>query len=160
MRLCTYMQLGSLMNIATTATVAATIITTLIAALVAVITWRQWITNRARLRHELFDLRYGIFEQIASFVDQVVRNGTIQSGAAQIFLRQTKRAYFAFGCDQAIKKLVDNIYSQALLLQTLQVQQQAQPANNAVRQLEVVQWFNATLDSLEERFEKYLRLEH
>jgi hypothetical protein len=43
------------MNIATVASIVTTIITVIIAALVAVITWRRWITNRARLRHELFD---------------------------------------------------------------------------------------------------------
>ncbi len=38
------------------------IATTVIAFLVAVITWRQLSTDRSRLRHELFDRRYKIYE--------------------------------------------------------------------------------------------------
>src|SRR5437588_5180317 len=100
------------MNIATAVSVATTVITTIIAALVAVITWQQWITNRARLRHELFDRRYKIFEQIAGFVAGVIRDGVVQPGTERDFLRQTKRAYFAFGCDETIKQLVADIHNQ------------------------------------------------
>lgn len=152
------------MNIATAASVATTVITTIIAALVAVITWRQWITNRARLRHELFDRRYTIFEQIASFVAGVIRDGAVKPGTEREFLRQTKRAYFAFGCDETIKQLVSDIYKQAILLQLLQEKQKVlagdEAAQNVDKQGEVLQWFNAALDSLEKRFEVYLRLEH
>ncbi len=152
------------MNIATTASVATAVITTIIAALIALITWRQWITNRARLRHELFDRRYTIFEQLAGFVAGVVRDGAVDSGAVREFLHQTKRAYFAFGCDETIKQLVADIYRQAILLQVLQAKQKVLAGdavgNNLDKQGEVLQWFNATLDSLEKRFEVYLRLEH
>jgi len=152
------------MNIATVASVATMVITTIIAVLVAVITWRQWITNRARLRHELFDRRYTIFEQIAGFVESVIRDGAVQPGTERDFLRQTKRAYFAFGCDETIKQLVADIYKQAILLQMLQAKQKVLARDaigqNVDKQGEILQWFNATLDSLEKRFEVYLRLEH
>lgn len=152
------------MSLATSVSIATTVITALIAALVCVITWRQWVTNRARLRHELFDLRYAIFEQIASFMVTVNQNGKAEPGAAERFLRQTKRAYFAFGCDKNIRQLVDDIYNQATLLQVLQ-QSQDVPAGNASNQNAdrlntILQWFNTTFDSLEQRFEMYLRLDH
>ena len=65
---------------ATAASIPTTVITTIIAALVAVITWQQWITNQARLRHELFDRRYALFEQIAGFVAGVVQDRAVQPG--------------------------------------------------------------------------------
>ena len=153
------------MNIATVASIATTIITTIIAAMVAVITWRQWITNRARLRHELFDRRYAIYEQIDSFVAGVLQMGAVEAGGEREFLRQTKRAYFAFGCDDAIKRLVEDIYKQAILLQALKAKENVLPSGEALnsnvdKQGEVLKWFNTTLSSLEQRFDKYLRLEH
>lgn len=156
---------GELMNIATVAAIATTIITTIIAALVAVITRRQWVTKRARLRHELFDRRYAIYEEIAGFVAGVLQMGAVEAGGERAFLRQTKRAYFAFGCDKSIRQLVDDIYQQAMVLQTLQVRQKGLPPGNALnaivdKQGEVLKWFNATLSSLEQRFDKYLCLEH
>ena len=91
------------MNIATAATIATTIITTMIAAMAAVITWRQWITNRARLRHELFDRRYTIYEQIGAFVATVLKMGSVEPEETFRFLRLTKQAYFAFGCDAEVQ---------------------------------------------------------
>jgi len=153
------------MNIATAASIATTVVTTIVAALVAVITWRQWVTNRARLRHELFDRRYTIYEQIAGFMAGVLQSGAVEAGAAFDFLRQTKRAYFAFACDEAVKRLVEDIYKQAILLHALQAKQKALPAGDALnsnvdKQGQVLEWFNTTLSSLEDRFEEYLRLEH
>ncbi len=109
----------------------------IIAALVAVITWRQWITNRARLRHELFDRRYAIYEQIAGFVAGVLQMGAVGAGGERDFLRQTKRAYFAFGCDEAIRKLVDDIYKQAVLLQALQAKQKVLPAGDVLNLIQI-----------------------
>lgn len=149
------------MNIAT----ASAIATTGIAVLVGIIKWRQWITNRARLRHELFDRRYAIYEQIAGFVATVIQNGTITTGAEINFLRQTKCAHFTFGGDKAVKQLVGDIYKRGVLLQTLQSRQKTLPIGdarnrNVDEQGEVLRWFRTTLSSLEQLFEKYLNLEH
>ena len=46
---------------------ATAIATASVAILVAIITWREWATNRARLRHERFELRYAVYEGIAAF---------------------------------------------------------------------------------------------
>jgi hypothetical protein len=135
-----------------------------IAVLVAIITWGQWRTNRARLRHELFDRRYKIYAEIAAFLVGVLQSGRVEPGGDSEFLRQTKQAYFAFGGDVAIRDLVDEIYQHAVQLQTLQAKEVglsgAALNSNLNRQTEVKQWFQAALNSLEPRFEKYLRLRH
>ena len=153
------------MNLTTAATIATAVISTILAALVALITWRQWVTNRARLRHELFDRRYAIYEQVAGFLAEVFSRGAVEPGAASNFLRQTKRAYFAFGCDIAVKQLVEEIYKQAILLQMLKEKESVlPPGDDLIRNIEkrgeILQWFNTTLSSLEPHFAKYLRLEH
>ena len=141
---------------------ASAILTTTIAALVMIVTCGQWITNRARLRHELFELRYGIFEQIAAFVAGVLQTGQIDHGSSAEFLRRTKRAYFAFGCDPGVKGLLGEIYNNANRLMLLQQKQQILSGDalnsNLDKQLEAQQWFDRALRELEPTFEKFLRL--
>lgn len=148
------------MDLATASAVA----TPTIAVLVAIITWRQWVTNRARLRHELFDRRYEIYQKIAGFIAGVLQSGRVAIGEDSGFLRQTKQAYFVFACDVKIKQLVDDIYRSAVKLQTLQTKenglQGAALSANVDSQTEVKQWFQTTLTQLEPTFERYLRLDH
>ena len=96
-----------------------TILTTIIAILVAIITGGQWITNRARLRHELFDRRYAMYETIASFLAEIAIHGAVQESADRKFLIATNKAYFVFGCDKHVKDLVSKIYRLAVELDGL-----------------------------------------
>ena len=143
---------------------SATAITTAgVAVLVAIITLRNWITNRARLKHELFDRRYAIYEKIAGFISQVLLTGTVEGGGEEKFLRETKKAYFAFGCDKQIKKLVSDIYRKAVELHALQSENKLTGdalKNNLEQQMKIKNWFSETLDSLETIFKKYFRLKH
>jgi hypothetical protein len=135
-----------------------------IALLVAVITIGQWVTNRARLRHELFDRRYDVYEKVAGFISEVLRSGTVVLGADDEFNRRTKRAYFVFGCDPKVKSLLDDIYQHARHLHTLQAKENnlsGQALNkNIDKQNDEKEWFRSMLDELEHSFERYLRLRH
>lgn len=143
---------------------ASAIATPTIAVLVAIITCGQWVTNRARLRHELFDRRYEIYQKISAFVVRVLQSGRVEPGGDSEFLRQTKQAYFAFGADVAIRDLVDDIHRHAVQLQTLQAKESGLSGEalntNVDRQTKVKQRFQDTLNSIECKFEKYLRLRH
>ncbi len=135
-----------------------------IALLVAAITIGQWVTNRARLRHELFDRRYDVYEKVAGFVSGVLRSGTVTLGADDEFNRQTKQAFFVFGCDARGKSLLDEIYQHAVHLRTLQTKENGlsgQALNHNIdKQTDEKEWFRSTLDKLEHSFERYLRLRH
>src|SRR5688572_11465506 len=93
---------------------ATAVTTAAVAVLVAVITFGRWITNRARLRHELFDRRYAAYEQIAGFIAEILASGRVPQGEPEGFLRRTKTAYFVFACDNDIKVLVRDIYQKAV----------------------------------------------
>ncbi|MGH9198989.1 MAG: hypothetical protein ACRD1T_25085, partial [Acidimicrobiia bacterium] len=92
------------------------------------------------------------------------RLGHPPAGSESEFLRQTKQAYFAFGGDAAIRDLVLEIYKQAAKLQALQAKENSLSGAaldaNIDHQSEVKQWFQDTLNALEPRFAKYLRLRH
>ena len=143
---------------------ATAITTAAVAILVAIITWRQWVTNRARLKHELFERRYAIYEKIAAFLSEVLQAGRVPSGREQEFLRETKRAFFVFDCDSEVKNLVTVIYQHAVHLHALDAELEGlggkDRTENVEKQREIKDWFQATLGSLEEQFEKYLCLEH
>lgn len=141
------------------------VVTTVVAILVAIITCGQWITNRARLRHELFDRRYTMYETIASFLASIAIDGMLRQSADREFLRNTKKAYFVFGCDPDIKNLVSEIYRLAVDLDTLHTVLDAltvadQRAANVQRQRDIKDRLQNILDSMESKFEKYLRLDH
>ena len=144
-------------------TSAAAVITASIAVLIAIITWREWITNRSRLRHELFERRYAIYEEIAGFIATILQQGKIPDGEPLGFSRRTKKAYFVFGCDNDIKKLCDDIYRNAVdlhVLGNLDSLSPEQRKENVEKQRKVQEWFINTLNSMGSRFEKYLMLKH
>lgn len=143
---------------------ATAITTAAVAILVAIITWRQWVTNRARLKHELFDRRYEVYEKVAAFLAEVLQAGRVPAGREFEFLRETKRAFFVFDCDTDIKALVTEIYRKAVDLHALDATLEGlsgeERTKNIEKQREIKNWFESTLTSLEIKFEKYLRLEH
>ena len=138
--------------------------TTAIAFLVAVITWRQWITDRLRLRHELFDRRYAIYEKLTGFLADTLVTGRIASGAEMDLLRQTKQAHFVFGGDPEVRDLISTMYRGAVELHALASDEGAlsgdQLKKNIQEQRRVKDQFQATLNSMENKFAKYLRLYH
>ena len=135
-----------------------------VAIAVALITRRQWITNRNILKHQLFDRRYEIFERITGFLADVIQAGAVAPGSDREFLRDTKKAYFVFASDPDVKTLVSDIYSRAAQLHTLEAERASLKGGalnaNIASQREIKDWFSSTLASMEARFDKYLRLEH
>jgi hypothetical protein len=143
---------------------ATAITTAAVAVLVAIITWREWVTNRSRLRHELFERRYAVYEQIGAFLAKVLQEGRVPKGEPEQFLRSTKTAYFVFGSDAAVKLFIEEIFSKAAHLHALDATLDSLRGEERSRciesQMAIKEWFRKELGSLEDRFEKYLSLQH
>jgi hypothetical protein len=140
------------------ASAISTVVTALVAILVAIISWRQWLTDRARLKHELFLRRYDIYEEIYGFVGRILTAGRVEPGADIQFLQDTRKAYFVFGCDRAIKSLVTDIYEKAVDLYALEAERPSLAdgdarRENIIKQREIKNWFQSTLAALESKFE-------
>jgi hypothetical protein len=144
--------------------ISLAVITTVIAALVGVITLRQWLTDRARLKHELFDRRYAIYEKIAALPAEIMLSGTVRRGADLQFLQDTKLAYFAFGCDEAVKGVVDKLYGLTVDLLAAETEFSRltgeDRSRNLDEQVSIKQDIAAALGSLPGIFTKYLKLGH
>lgn len=143
---------------------AATAITTVIAMLVAIITWQQWITNRARLKHDLFDRRYAIYEKIAEFPANIAIAGYVPPGADIQFMKDTALFYFVFNGDEAVKRIVDRIYELAVKLHQAEVEvaelSGSPRTENFDRQTKIKFELSEISGSLPGVFAKYLKLAH
>ena len=143
----------------------STAVTALVAIIVAMVTYGQWVTNRARLRHELFDRRYEMYETIAAFLANIGVDGRVRESSDREFLQNTKKAYFVFGCDSSVKSLVDNIYNLSVELSCLGTELDSiavgeQRKANVQRQSSIKSDLQSIFLSLEKKFEKYLRLDN
>jgi hypothetical protein len=132
-----------------------TVATSIIAGLVMIITLGQFLNNRMRLKHDLFDRRYDIFEKVAAFISKIMLSGDVSNQEMNRFLKETKRAYFVFGCDNQIKDSIQKIHKNASELHALQSTRDSD--SQAI--LDRKRWFADTAIRLESsKFARYLKL--
>lgn len=140
------------------------LLTPTIAVLGAFIAWRQWRTDRNRLRHELFDRRYQQFTVIRDFLVSIMTSGKSKVEEQQKFLAGTRGIRFVF--DKEMSDYVDStIWNLAVDLECLDSELLALPvgderSKNVKRQSEIKKALNMELRNLEEKFARYLHLRH
>ena len=141
-------------------TVLSGLLTPLIAVLAAYIAWQQWRTNQLRLKHELFDRRYALYEKIASFMAEILKQGRVPENAETRFLRETKTAIFLF--DKEIEELTQEIHRKAVDLQELEAAlenlQGEERSRNVEKQRETKNWFASQLMDCTKRFSRFLSI--
>ena len=74
-------------------------ITAIIAFLVALIAWGQWQVARNKLRLDLFDRRFKVFDATRKFVASIVRDAKRLDEELFLFYGATSDATFLFGSD-------------------------------------------------------------
>jgi len=124
--------------------------------------YQQRAINRNRLKNELFDKRYKVFEKIGAFIAEILLTGRLEKGADIVFLRDTKPAYLLF--DQEIKDFILEIHKNAVNLDCLVTEEKSLDGEgrttNLKKQSDIKEWYSAQLNTLDNRFVEYLRLEH
>jgi hypothetical protein len=136
----------------------------IIAILGATIAFQQWQTNAKRLRHELFDRRYEQFLVVRDFLGSIMASGKSTPEEQLKYLSGTRGIRFVF--DKEIAEFVnEEIWLLANELQCLASMIEGEPVgekrtNNINRQSEIKIELHEMLKSLEEKFAKYLQLEH
>lgn len=135
-----------------------------IAILGAIIAFQQWRTNTKRLKHELFDRRYEQFTVVREFLGSIMTSGKSKQDEQFKYLLGTKGMRFTF--DKEIADYLEkNIWHPAIHLQCLASELEGVPAgkartDNVQKQSEIKKKLNVELNSLEEKFAKYLQLQH
>lgn len=106
-----------------------------------------------------------MYETIAMFLASIAIEGRVREFSERKFLIDTNNAYFIFGCDHEVKNLVNEIYKLAVELGSLDAELNTLPVGeqrsaNVKRQSDIKCKLQDILDSMERKFEKYLRLDH
>lgn len=144
-------------------TALSALLTPLIAALAVYIAWQQSRTSTSKLKLDLFDRRFAIYEAASDFLG-TMRSGKISGQALFDFLRKTSQARFLLNGEIA-DYFYEELYSRALDLQTLESELDGLPvgderSRNVKAQREIKDWFEKQLQSLDRRFAPFLDLRH
>ena len=144
------------------AEVSKALLTPLVAIVAAYIAWQQWSTNRRKLKLDLFDRRYTVYEKIGEFIGSILTSGRVQEGKELQLMVDTKTTKFLFG--EEISQFVSDVYRQAVHLHALDAELEGLTGEtriaNVKTQREIKNWLEQALTGLQKRFSKYLTLEH
>lgn len=142
--------------------ISKALLTPVIAIVAAYVAWQQMKTNRRKLKLDLFDRRYAVFEKIGEFIGSILTSGKVQQGKEFQFLADTRAAGLLFGED--ISQFVSEIYRKAVHLHALDAELEGSAGDartkNIQAQREIKDWYEMVLEGLQARFAEYLKLEH
>jgi len=142
----------------------AALLTPTIAVLGSIVAFLQWRTNSNRLKHELFERRYEQFMVISNFLASIMTSGKSKPEEQLKYLSGTSGMRFIF--DEEIAKYVgETIWHLAIELECLDSELVGVPVGeertkNVHRQGEIKKQLNQEFKALEEKFSKYLQLQH
>lgn len=134
-----------------------------IATIAAYVAWQQWKINERRLKHELFDRNFKVYDAILRFIGSVMASGKANDEHLSEFNRETRAAKFLL--DDEIVQLIDELYEKAIDLQTYDAELEGLPVGSERSRLvkqrsEIKKWIYRQFGELDRRFEKTLALRH
>lgn len=127
-----------------------------LAALGSYIAIQQYRTNRQKLKIELFEKRYAIYEAVREYMGAIVRKRYPTEKEQKQFLVETKGASFLF--DDEIMKFIEEVWQRSIDM--CEWQQDELPSTHAQEKADYMRWFSAEFGKLNERFAKDMRLRH
>jgi hypothetical protein len=100
-----------------------TAVAVVVGLFIVVVGWRQWRTGKQKLRLDMFDRRYSMYEATKFLIDKIAINGQVSSADLSEFRRHVRGAEFLFDGEarKFFKSLID-LSLQADLARTKQAQ--------------------------------------
>lgn len=140
------------------------LLTPVIAFLAAYIAWRQWETAQNRLKLDIFERRFSVYDATKSLIASIMQTGKATDENMFKFLAATKEAKWLFD-DQIASYLDDKIWEKAVDLQTLNSELEGLPqgrerTENIHKQRDIKIWLSSQLKEIDKLFSKFLRIEH
>ncbi len=130
--------------------ITAALLTPVIAIVGTTIAVLQWKLNKVRLRHELFEKRYAIFEATNIYLSSLITHAAKVEKDRISFLRNTKGVFVLFD-----KKIVD--YLDELHKKSLQLHLHAQRKDHD-KESEVLLWLSEQIEKIDIVFKGQLKL--
>jgi len=120
------------------------------------IAYQQYQTNRRKLKLELFDKRFFVFESTKDFIQGVITSTSFQKENQNLFHLNTRGAQFIFGSDT--KAYLDEVWSKFVDLKLWE--QDESLAKHAEERAEHLKWFTSELQNIDLKFVPYMELKH
>lgn len=139
------------------------LLTPVLAATAAYIAWQQWRTNRNKLKLELFERRFAMYDAAVQLINSILGAGKVEDQPLRSFVTRTRSAAFIVG--QPIEAYLNKeLYARAVKLQMLEAELQGLTGEDRIKnvreQSEAKQWLVEQYAVLERLFRRQLMLEH
>lgn len=135
-----------------------------VAIMGAIIAYRQWRTAQNKLKLELFERRFAVFDAARKLIGSIMGSGRATDEKVFEYLTGTREAKWLLDKDVA-KYLDEELYHKVVDLQALHSELEGLPVGpertaNVQKQSELKKWIYKQYEVLDEKFSKYLQLEH
>jgi len=139
------------------------LLTPAIAVVMTYIAIQQYRTRQSRLRLDLFDRRYAIYQGVKEFIRHAVSAGDVQNQAIADLNESTHDAFFLF--DESVDEYVDELRQKGARLHYLQrrLGDGTLPIGEersafAQEDADIMTWFGFQLGESKKVFKKFLRV--
>ena len=142
-------------------------LTPLIGVITVYIAYQQWKTNCSnqqtnskRLKHELYDKRFAIYNATRIFLRDIVVKNSVSDEMLIKYWSGINPAHFLL--DNDLATYLEEIEQKAIDLQTIQIEAQdfGKSSIQALERGELKKWFYKQISILNKIFLPYLNLEH
>jgi len=137
------------------------LLTPLIALFVAYIAWQQHRTNKQKLKLDLFDRRFEVYEATKKYLAKIGAKDDVTRDDLVNFNIETNKSYFLFGND--IQEYLNELHSKGVILHSLNKKLRTDKLSQDERE-EVIEkegknfeWLTDQLTKSKDIFGKYMR---
>lgn len=135
-----------------------------VAIIASFIAYQQWRTAQNKLKHDLFDRRFSVYESSRNFLASVMTSGKIKDDELFKFLLGTREAKWLLN-EKVAEYLEKDLYRKALDLQCIDAELEAAPVgedrtSSVQKRSEIWKWIIHQYPVLDETFSPYLKLGH
>ena len=145
-------------------TYLAALLTPTVAVLGSFIAYRQWRLAQNKLKLDLFDRRFSVYEAARTLLASIMTSGKAKDEEVFKFMVATREAKWLLNASVA-EYLDKQLYNKAIVLQTLTSELEGVGVGevrtkNVHAQAEIKRWFMAQYEVLDKKFAPYLQLHH
>ncbi len=138
------------------------LLTSVVAALAAFIAWRQWLTARNKLKLDLFDRRFAVYDAARNLIGSIATSGKVKEDELMKYLLGTREVRWLLNKD--IEEYLWGIYLEAVNHQSTDDELNfANPGDRPrLAQVKAAQRkaLLQKLEGLDEKFSEFLSLGH
>jgi hypothetical protein len=129
---------------------STSLLTPLIAIFGSIIAWQQFRINRTKLKHELFEKRFRVFEGTKGLILSVIRDMSLKYEDRYKFFEETKGELFLF--EQEIHDYLDMLLKKAIQLRLHEQKKEHDEGH------EILIWFTKEIENVDKMFDNYLKI--